>query len=326
MVKQEDSFIVSMILQAHGWKARLVEEEFQHGMNALSYPDMAKLQQKWMSGIIHGYSLFAHPILSTKPLGAKVSSIIPILHMTLLRFWLMLALPAVLFLMRGEVVPSAGSSLMISLVLGAIAHSTNYIQNWYLSIAANDTISLDDGTRLWNLPYQLKGVLFLLKHKIFGENKMKSFKTTGAEVAEARLNASKTFIGRFLRIVMFDSAWYHMTYFSMLVYVMYQAINTSLPLSNTSALALLSSVAYPPFAKIILDCFFNSLVPVQYMLSPDPNLKTREDFLTRDTKTGITRPKIEAITPPTPAFWGVAGITGFTWLYFGLAPLFAATL
>ncbi|EME43492.1 glycosyltransferase family 2 protein, partial [Dothistroma septosporum NZE10] len=48
MVKQEDSFIVSIILQAHGYKCRILEEEHQHGLNALTYTDMAKLQTKWM--------------------------------------------------------------------------------------------------------------------------------------------------------------------------------------------------------------------------------------------------------------------------------------
>lgn len=40
MVKQEDSFIVSIILGAHGWRCRTLEEEHQHGLNALSYTDM----------------------------------------------------------------------------------------------------------------------------------------------------------------------------------------------------------------------------------------------------------------------------------------------
>lgn len=42
MVKQEDSFIVSIILGAHGWRCRILEEEHQHGLNALSYTDMGK--------------------------------------------------------------------------------------------------------------------------------------------------------------------------------------------------------------------------------------------------------------------------------------------
>jgi len=92
MVKQEDSFIVSIILQAHGYKVRLVEEEHQHGINALTYTDMAKLQTKWMTGIIHAYSLFAHPILTCKPFGKRVAGLIPVLHMTAFRLLLVMAL------------------------------------------------------------------------------------------------------------------------------------------------------------------------------------------------------------------------------------------
>jgi cellulose synthase/poly-beta-1,6-N-acetylglucosamine synthase-like glycosyltransferase len=324
MVKQEDSFIVTIILQAYGFKARLVEEEHQHGMNALTYTDMAKLQTKWMSGIIHGYSLFAHPIISDKPFGTKLSSIIPILHMTLLRFWMMISLPMIVAFSRCQVVPSNGNSLLISLILSFIAYSSAYLLNWTLSIAANDTISLDDGVRLWNLPYQLKGVLWLVKHQIFGETKMAAFKTTGADVAHTRKLASKTFIGRLWRTVTGDGGWMHLTFFVILAYVVSLTLNEALPLQTSSYYALLTSIAYPPFAKIILDCFYNAFVPIQYVLSPDPNARTREDFLTRDVKTGIARPKKDCITPPTPAFWGTAGITGLTWLYFGLAPAWTA--
>lgn len=325
MVKQEDSFIVSIILQAYGFKSRLVEEEHQHGLNALTYTDMAKLQTKWMTGIIHGYSLFAHPVMKDKPMGAKISGVIPILHMTLLRFWQMLSLPAILALARGgDVVPSSGNSLFISLALGCVAYSSNYIFNWMLSIASNDTVSLDDGVRLWNLPYQLKGVLWLIKHQIFGETKMAAFKTTGADVAHTRSLASKTAFGKAWRVIFGDGGWMHLTYFALLAGVVYLNLSTALPLQTRSAYTLLASIAYPPFTKIILDCFYNAFVPIQYLLSPDPNRNTREDFLVRDAKTGLARPKKEAITPPTPAFWGTAGVTGFMWLYLILAPLWVA--
>jgi len=244
--------------------------------------------------------------------------------MTLLRFWMMISLPMIVAFSRCQVVPSNGNSLLISLVLSFIAYSSAYLLNWTLSIAANDTISLDDGVRLWNLPYQLKGVLWLVKHQIFGETKMAAFKTTGADVAHTRKLASKTFIGRLWRTVTGDGGWMHLTFFVILAYVVSLTLNEALPLQTSSYYALLTSIAYPPFAKIILDCFYNAFVPIQYVLSPDPNARTREDFLTRDVKTGIARPKKDCITPPTPAFWGTAGITGLTWLYFGLAPAWTA--
>ncbi|KAK4501022.1 hypothetical protein PRZ48_006828 [Zasmidium cellare] len=319
MVKQEDSFIVSIILQAHGYRVRLLEEEHQHGMNALTYTDMAKLQTKWMTGIIHAYSLFTHPILSNKTLGQRIGGLIPVLHLTIFRLLLMISLPTILLLARSPVVPTYSSiDLPVSLFLALIAYSSNYIMSWMLSSAAEGTIALDDGIRLWNLPYQLKGILWLVKHSIFGETKMAKFKTTGADCAATKAKASTTFFGRLFRTVVYDGAWMHLVYFSLLSTVLFWTLS-----QTTSPRWLLASVAFPPFTKILMDCFYNSLVPVIYCLSPDPNKKTREDFLDRDEKTGVAKPMLSCITPPKPAFWGTFGITGLMWLYFGAATLWS---
>lgn len=320
MVKQEDSFIVSIILQAHGWRVRLLEEEHQHGMNALSYTDMAKLQTKWMTGIIHAYSLFAHPILADKPFGARVSGLIPVLHMTIFRLFLVFSLPAILILGRTQVIPTGGSNLSITLILAVVAYSSTYLMSWYFSAACNGIISLDDGTRLWNLPYQFKGLMWLAHHAVFGESKMPNFLTTGADCAASKKNASRNFFGRLFYTVVYDGAWMHLTYFFSLAAVVYFTLAEA-----TSTKWLLASIAFPPFTKILLDCFYNSVTPIIYLLSPDPNLKTREDFLDRDEKTGIAKPKMSAVTPPQPAFFGTLGITGFLWAYFAVAPLWLIT-
>ncbi|CAK3941915.1 glycosyl transferas [Lecanosticta acicola] len=321
MVKQEDSFIVSIILSAHGYKVRLLEEEHQHGMNALTYTDMAKLQTKWMTGIIHAYSLFTHPILTCKPLGARVSGLIPVLHMTIFRLFLVLALPSILLLARTAVIPTANyTDFRITLALASVAYSSSYIMSWFLSAAANGNISLDDGTRLWNLPYQLKGVMWLVHHAIFGESKMPRFLTTGADCAASKKTASTSVIGRLWRTVIYDGGWMHMTYFFLLTAVISLTLRDA-----TSTKWLLASIAFPPFTKILLDCLYNSITPIIYVLSPDPNLKTREDFLERDEKTGVARPSMAAITPPKPAFFGTLGLTGWLWAYFAVAPLWLAT-
>ena len=61
---------------------------------------------KWMTGIIHAYSLFSHPILADKPVGKRIAGLIPVLHMTLFRMFLVACLPAVVLLSRSSVVPT----------------------------------------------------------------------------------------------------------------------------------------------------------------------------------------------------------------------------
>lgn len=274
-----------------------------------------------MTGIMHAYTLFTHPVMSDKPMGKKVAGLIPVLHMTVFRLFLIVSLPTILALSRSSsVVPSNNTgSFIVTLLLAFIAHSTIYVQAWFLSDAAEGTLSLDDGTRLWNLPYQLKGILWLAQHAIFGETKMKTFLTTGADCEVSRKLASHGFLARLIRTVFFDGAWMHMTYLAALSYGLY------LTISETSNLKwLVASIAYPPFAKIIFDCLYNSVTPVIYCLSPDPNLITRESRLEREEKTGVAKPLDWAITPPKAAFWGTFGLSGATWLYFAFAPAWVA--
>ncbi|KAK4621318.1 hypothetical protein CLAFUW4_07137 [Fulvia fulva] len=323
MVKQEDSFIVSIILQAHGYKCRIIEEEHKHGLNALTYTDMAKLQVKWMTGIIHAYSLFTHAIIADKPVGARVAGLIPVLHMTIFRLFLMISLPTIVLLANTTVVPNYSIDLPISMFLALVAYSSSYMLSWSLAEAAEGTIGLDDGTRLWNLPYQLKGIMWLVHHSVFGESKMPKFLTTGAESAASRAKANSSLIGRLYHTIVYDGAWMHLTYFSCLTVTLYWTITKALSTQPASHQWLAASIAFPPFTKILLDCLYNSVTPVIYVLSPDPNKKTREDFLERDEKTNVAKPLLEAITPPKPAFFGTFGVTGLMWLYFGLAPFLA---
>jgi len=326
MVKQEDTFIVSIILQAHGYKTRLLEEEHQHGLYALTFTDVSKAHAKWMSGIIHAYSLFSHPIMSGKPLGTKIGGVFPILHLTVLRLFMMLSLPTILLLARSQVVPNVGSNeLALTMVLAAAAYSSSYVLSWYLSIAANGTVSLDDGQRLWHLPYQFKGLWWLVQHSLFGEAHMPKFVTTGADALLTKKFASSGALGRFLHIVVKDGAWMHLTYFTLLVLSLWQTAQHGLVLRSTSpSAALAASVFYPPFTKILAECLYQALIPIQYLMQPNPDLLVRETLLNRDAKTGVATPKKDAITPPTPPFWGTLGYSGFMWAWFGAAPVLLA--
>lgn len=289
-------------------------------------PPLTLKRIRWMTGIMHAYSLFGHPVLADKPVGKRITGLIPVLHLTIFRLFLIISLPTILWLARSPVVPdSSSNNLTITMALAFVAYSSLYIMSWMLSDAAEGTISLDDGTRLWNLPYQLKGLLWLAHHTLFGESKMKSFLTTGADCAATRKLAASGFFGRLTRTVFYDGAWMHMVYFASLSYMLYLTISGTMALGSSQYAWLATSIAFPPFTKIILDCIYNASTPVIYCLSPDPNKVTRESLLERDEKTGVARPLLSAITPPKPAFWGTMGITGITWLYFAVAPLWIAT-
>lgn len=286
----------------------------------VSKPSLAPEHLRFM--LISMFCLvFTHPVMSDKPVSKRVAGLVPVLHLTIFRLFLIVSLPTIVLLSRSSaVIPNNSSgNLLVTLILAFFAHSTVYGLYWMLSEAAEGNIGLDDGTRLWNLPYQLKGILWLAQHAIFGETKMKSFLTTGADCDISRKLASHGFLARLIRTVVFDGAWMHMTYLAALSYVLF------LTISETSNMKwLVASIAYPPFTKIIIDCLYNSVTPIIYCLSPDPNLITRDARLERDEKTGVARPLLPSITPPKAAFWGSFGITGAMWLYFAVAPAWVA--
>ena len=325
MIKQEDTFIVSIILQAHGHRTRLLEEEHQHGLYALTYTDISRAHTKWMTGIIHAYTLLTHPIMAGKSFGVRFQGVFPILHLTLLRLFMMLSLPTILLLASNSAVPDCGGNeLTVVTLLAFLAYSSTYLLSWILSEAANGTVSLDDGQRMWHLPYQLRGLLWLAKHAIFGDTALPRFTTTGADTAATRLKRQNGRAARLYQTVVRDGAWMHLIYFAALSTVLYRTLSSHLPLDRTSVRFLATSIAFPPFTKILLECLYQALIPIQYVLSPDPNDVPRESLLERDEKTGVARPTQESITPPQPPFWGNAGSTGWMWLYFGLVPTYIA--
>jgi hypothetical protein len=270
-----------------------------------------------MTGIMHAYSLFFHPVLSDKPIGKRIAGLIPVLHLTLFRLFLLIALPCVVLLIQTPVIPHTSSlSLLITTTLAFIAYSAVYIQSWFLSLAAEGTISLDDGTRLWNLPYQLKGVLWLAQHAIFGETRMTAFLTTGADCDLSRPHTPQSFRARLSRALFADGGWIHIAYGITLTYLL-----TCASAPAVTAYPLIAGIAFPPFTKILYDCWWNSLMPLLYCLSPDPNDTPRESLLKRDPKTGAVAPSLEAVTPPTPPFWGAAGTTALMWGFFAAVPV-----
>lgn len=325
MGKQEDSFTVSIILQAHGFKIRMVEEELQHGIHPLSFGEISDLQAKWMAGMIHIFSLIAHPVLASKPLSRRVGGLLPILHWTLFRLFLAISLPAIVFLIRHPIIPNEDSSnITLTLLLAFIAQSATYAQIWLLSIAADDMIPLNEGHRLWLLPYQVRGACWLVYHAIVGETRMKQFRTTGANGAAREKRADLSLTSRLIEMIFHHGAWVHLLYAMCLIAAVYSTVVESSMTPGGTFGKLLVSIAYPSFARVLIDCLQEAIEPVVHLLCGNSDITKRDELLERNKKTGVARPSLASVTHPKARFWGPFGTTAYMWLYFALVPLWYA--
>lgn len=298
---EDDTVVPSYMLKGRGWSIAQLQESMQYGIQVVRYNDIVKQAAKWMMGHLATVPVTYGADLWKAPLQRKLGMIFTVYNWGLSRMFSLVAvavLPCIVLSGMDVVVAESASRSMILLGLAASWQVSLYVQGWFERHACGRVLGLENDRRLWVLPYEGKGALQLLEMKLFGCKKWTAFRSTGAEARRGSDPLQKSTVERFWHIFWTDGAFVHAFYFVILGF----GVFTTVYRLQLSYVTSLGCMAYPPFAKVVLECMSQATVPFQYALFAKP-MEERDAYLARDEVTKTPTPEPESKQHPIVSTW-----------------------
>lgn len=293
----DDTVVPSYMLKSRGWLIAQLPESMQYGIQVVKLGDIAKQQAKWMLGHLATVGVVFGPEMRAAPVARKLGMLFTIWNWGISRMLLVFATALVPIIVFNSTIaiPTGGEAGHLTLLIVSAAWQLSlYVQAYLERQATGGCLGMEVDRRLWVLPYEAKGALKLCRQKLYGCEKKKTFKSTGAESLETDDPLLLPFHRRLWHIFWHDEAYFHAAYALLLLAAMACAIYRTAT-ANTKATLL--PLTYPPLLKLTIECLGQAIIPFKHAIFAKP-LLDREEYLTRD-KSSVVAPKMEAKHLPT---------------------------